>query len=207
MINFLSSWAKGLGIAIIVVSILEMLLPDNKMKKYIRVVMGIYILFCTISPFIQEKNVVSLNNIDFENYVEKYSNTTEINQTSMDNRIEELYIEQLEKDISKKVSEKGYEVNKCKVDAKISDKEEETKINKIKLSIKKSESSKQDNKEEKTENKIVTEIQKIKTVNTTVNNNSKKDQNKNEVSKSDIQNIKKFLIEEYGVNEKCLEIN
>lgn len=184
-----------------------MLLPDNKMKKYIRVVMGIYILFCTISPFIQEKNVVSLNNIDFENYVEKYSNTTEINQTSMDNRIEELYIEQLEKDISKKVSEKGYEVNKCKVDAKISDKEEETKINKIKLSIKKSESSKQDNKEEKTENKIVTEIQKIKTVNTTVNNNSKKDQNKNEVSKSDIQNIKKFLIEEYGVNEKCLEIN
>ena len=27
------------------------------------------------------------------------------------------------------------------------------------------------------------------------------------VTKAEIQNIKKFLIEEYGVNEKCLEIN
>ena len=33
-------------------------------------------------------------------------------------------------------------------------------------------------------------------------------QNKDtKVKKIDIQNIKKFLIEEYGVNEKCLEIN
>lgn len=207
MINLLSSWAKGLGIAIIVVSILEMLLPDNKTKKYIRVVMGIYILFCTISPLIKAKEVVNLDNIDFENYVEMYSNSSEVNQTSMDNRIEELYIEQLEKDISKKISEKGYEVKKCKVYAKISDKEDETKINKIKLSIKKSESNKKENKEDETENRIITEIQKIKTVNTDISNDSKKEQNKNEISKVEIQNIKKFLIEEYGVNEKCLEIN
>lgn len=33
-------------------------------------------------------------------------------------------------------------------------------------------------------------------------------ENKEEkITKSDMQNIKKFLIEEYGVNEKCLEIN
>ena len=35
MVNFLSSWVKNLSLAIIVVSILEMLLPNNKTKKYV----------------------------------------------------------------------------------------------------------------------------------------------------------------------------
>ena len=35
MIEILSSWAKGLGITIVIVSIFEMLLPNNKTKKYI----------------------------------------------------------------------------------------------------------------------------------------------------------------------------
>ena len=33
MIEFLSSWAKSLGVTIVIVSILEMLLPNNKTKK------------------------------------------------------------------------------------------------------------------------------------------------------------------------------
>lgn len=134
----------------------------------------------------------------------------------MDDRIEELYIQELEKDIVKKVKQIGYEVKKCKVDARISDKEENTKITKIKLNIEKSENSdiqEQVNQTEKIENKIVTEIQKIKTINTTIENNQEntsKSEEKNKtqkLDKSDIQNIKKFLIEEYEVDEKCLEIN
>ena len=38
-------------------------------------------------------------------------------------------------------------------------------------------------------------------------NSKEKSKSKSTVSNSEIQNIKKFLIEEYGVNEKCLEIN
>ena len=56
----------------------------------------------------------------------------------------------------------------------------------------------------------VTEIQKIRKIDTGVEI-KKQEKEKNEVSdkvnKTEIQNIKKFLIEEYGVNEKCLEIN
>ena len=59
MVNFLSSWVKNLSLAIIVVSILEMLLPNNKTKKYVKMVMGLYILFSIISPFI--KNSDKLN--------------------------------------------------------------------------------------------------------------------------------------------------
>ena len=42
MIEFLSTWAKNLGLAIIVISILEMLLPNNRTKKYVRMIFGIY---------------------------------------------------------------------------------------------------------------------------------------------------------------------
>ena len=89
-----------------------------------------------------------------------------------------------------------------------------TKISKIKLKIEKSqEKQEEEEKDDSTEDKIVSEIQKIKKVDTTVEieKNEEKTQNEKEnktaITKVDIQNVKKFLIEEYGVNEKCLEIN
>ena len=96
MIEFLSGWAKSLGVTIVVVSILEMLLPNNKTKKYIRMVMGVFVLFQIISPFIQNEDLLKLDNIDVEKYAT--TTTTAINQTSMDERIKELYIEEMEKD-------------------------------------------------------------------------------------------------------------
>lgn len=212
MIEFLSSWAKGLGVTIVIVSILEMLLPNNKTKKYIKMVLGVYVIFNIISPIIQNKEIFDLDELDLSDY--QTTETSAIDQTSMDERIEELYIQELEKDVTKKVKEMGYEVTKCKVEAQISDKEEDTKISKIKLKIEKSqEKQEEEEKDDSTEDKIVSEIQKIKKVDTTVEieKNEEKTQNEKEnktaITKVDIQNVKKFLIEEYGVNEKCLEIN
>lgn len=212
MIEFLSSWAKGLGVTIVIVSILEMLLPNNKIKKYIKMVLGVYVIFNIISPIIQNKEIFDLDELDLSDY--QTTETSAIDQTRMDERIEELYIQELEKDVTKKVKEMGYEVTKCKVEAQISDKEEDTKISKIKLKIEKSqEKQEEEEKDDSTEDKIVSEIQKIKKVDTTVEieKNEEKTQNEKEnktaITKVDIQNVKKFLIEEYGVNEKCLEIN
>lgn len=211
----MSSWVKGLGLAIVIVSILEMLLPNNKTKKYIRMVMGIYVLFTIISPFLSNQEIFDMNNINLKDYVTAQTSTN-LDQSSMDERIEQLYIQELEKDITKKLNEKGYEVTSCKVKAQISDKEEETKITKIKVIVQKSQEEKNstsDKNEQNLENKIVTQIQKIKPVDTTIKQDNAKQQESTEenkstkVNKSDIQNIKKFLIEEYEVNEKCLEIN
>lgn len=217
MIEFLSSWVKGLGLAIVAVSILEMLLPNNKNKKYIRAVMGIFILFNIISPFVENKKLFDIEDINLEAYTTNEIKSS-VNQTSMDERIQELYIQELEKDISKKLGEKGYEVTTCKVSVKLE--EDDSKITKIKLTVKKekdintqenSENQQEiENDEYSIENKIVTEIQKVKKIDTSIEINKKsenKEDSNQKVSKSDIQNIKKFLIEEYGVNEKCLEIN
>ncbi len=201
MIENLSSWAKGITLAVIVVSILEMLLPNNKTKKYIKMVMGVFILFNIISPFINANDLKNLNEIDASKYVNE-NNKNYVEQKSMDERLEELYIEEIEKDVIKKVEKKGYKVSMCKVDAKITKNEEETGITKIKLKVEKTGEVKQE-ENSSIENQIVTQVQKIKKVNT------KKIEEDKETSleKSDIQNLKQFLIEEYEVNEKCLEIN
>lgn len=214
MIEFMSSWVKGLGLAIVIVSILEMLLPNNKTKKYIRMVMGIYVLSTIISPFISNKEVFNRNEINLEEYSTTEASTT-LDQSSMDERIQELYIQELEKDITKKLTQKGYEVTNCKVKAEISDKEEETKITKIKINVQKSQKDIEkviEQEEENLENEIVTQIQKIKPIDTSIKEDTSepedtKDDKSTKINKSDIQNIKKFLIEEYGVSEKCLVIN
>ena len=207
MIKLLSRWVKTLGLAIVIVSILEMLLPDNKTKKYIKMVMGIYILFTIVSPFIKNKELFNIENIDFDDYITKQT-SSESNQISIDKKIQDLYIEELKKDIIKKLNNKNYEVKDIIVNAQISDKEEETKITKIKLEVEKSDTNNKENKQEESiENKIVVEIQKVKPVNTSKNDEKVKQDDVKKIGESDIQNIKKFLIDEYGVNEKCLEIN
>ena len=95
MIEFLSGWTKGLGVTIVIVSILEMLLPNNKTKKYIRMVLGVFVIFNIISPLIQNKDKLNLSNLDFEDYT-SIETTSAVNQTSMDERINKLYEEELE---------------------------------------------------------------------------------------------------------------
>ncbi len=208
MINALTSWAKAIVMAIIIVSILEMLLPNNKTKKYIKMVMGLFILYNIISPFIKDKNALKFEEADLQTFTSSEIKSIEVNQESMDRRLEELYIQQIEKDITKKLEKKGYKVKSCKVQAKISNDEDTTGITKIKLKIEKGEKqeSEDEKQDEEIENKLITTIQSIKKVDTRI---SKTENMVGDalLEKVDIQNIKQFLIKEYEVNEKCLEIN
>lgn len=208
MIEFFSSWAKGIGVTVVIISIIEMLLPNNNSKKYIRMVLGIYLIFNIVSPVIKNKDILNVNNINL-NETTISTSSEEVDQTSMNKRIKKIYEQELEKDITKKLKEKGYEVKDCSVTTQVSTNEiEETKINKIKVSIDKTIDTNK-TEEKKTESKIVAEIQKIKKIDTNIGEDkheNEKQDNKN-IDKSDIQNIKKFLIDEYGVNENCLEIS
>ena len=52
MIEFFSTWAEQIVLAVIIATIIEMLLPNNKNKKYVQMIIGIYILFNIISPIV-----------------------------------------------------------------------------------------------------------------------------------------------------------
>lgn len=210
MVAFLSSWAKNLALALIIVSILEMILPNNKTKKYVKMIMGLYILFSIISPFIENSDKFDFNNVDLNSYVEETQTTSstseELDQTSMDNRLNQIYKEELQKDIIQKIEEKGYEVESCKVVAHIS--EEDSGIEKITIKIS-GKTNENENNTDTIENKIVTEIQKIQKVDINV---SKDEENKEaeestNITKTDLKIIKDFLINEYGVSEQCLKIS
>lgn len=93
-----------------------MILPEGSSKKYIKVVIGIYILFTIISPFIQKfsgsklsaENI--LNTEKYERMMAKGRNT--ISQKIEDNNsrtIKDIYTENLKTDIKAKLKEKGYE--------------------------------------------------------------------------------------------------
>ena len=236
MINFLSLWVKNLSLALIVVSILEMLLPNNKTKKYIKMVMGLYILFSIIAPFVNNSNVLNFNIEDvYSDYSKEISSTSatstagEVNQASMDDRLNQLYKEQLESDITQKVEEKGYDVRKCKVEAHVS--ESDTGIEYITIEIdgkndnvENSNNSDNSNKTDATENsngsskysknsgntlegKIVKEIQKIQKVEIDVSKGDDSEDTNSAITKTDVKIIKDFLTKEYGVSEKCLKIN
>ena len=216
MINFLSSWVKNLALALIIVSILEMILPNNKTKKYVKMVMGLYILFSIISPFIENSSKINFNNIDLNSYVDGTKPTSsiseEVDQTSMDSRLNQIYKEQLEEDIIKKVKEKGYEVESCKVVAHIS--QNDNGIEKVTLKISGKTSQNENSQENETtiEDKIVTEVQKIQKVDISISKNEDNDDEQEvedtaKITKTDIKIIKDLLISEYGVSEKCLKIS
>jgi hypothetical protein len=173
-------------------------------------VMGLYILFTIISPFM-DTSKFNVDNITTEYFDVKTKATTssiEVDQTSMDTRIKQLYQEQLEMDIKVKLKTKGYEVEKCSVIANI--KSEDSGIEKIVIKIKEKINENEDKKEKNesknsVENVLVKEIQKVK-----IGNNKEEKQEDDEnskITKIDINIIKNFLIEEYGVSENCLKIS
>lgn len=135
MIQFLSSWAEQIVLAVIIATIIELILPQNRNKKYIQMVIGIYILFNIISPIIKNKDtILTSGDYDLEKY-ESSSNYT-IEQSSMDERIEKIYLEELENTTISKFQIAGIEVEKCNVDAVLNTNKKNAGIHLITVKIK-----------------------------------------------------------------------
>ena len=230
MIEIISSWAKNIVLAIIVISILEMLLPNNKTKKYVKMVMGLYLLFNIISPFIQNKDKINISEFNLEEYMNNTQEvSTNVNQESMDKRLNEIYVEELEKDIKKKLANRGYTVTSCNIVASIDKEGESTGIENITLQVEKNnetndeeestineDSNKEVNKNSNTttqseearetiENTLVKEIQKIKDIKIGEEENKNKteenSQEKNEEDEQKISNTDINKIKEFLVDE------
>lgn len=117
MIDFLSNWAQGIIVAVIIATIIEMILPNGSSKKYVKGVVGIYILFTIISPIITKfsSNNFNINDIlDTKAYEEQMAKSDEdISKKIEENNnrtIKDIYQSNLESDIKAKLKDKGYEV-------------------------------------------------------------------------------------------------
>lgn len=205
MINWITNWAEAIIIAVVIATIIEMILPEGNCKKYIKVVIGVYILFTIISPVITKftgKTVSVSDLIDLSKYVdevkEKEKSQNLLAQNNETN-IKDMYISNLKTDIKSKLKGKGYTTQNINLD--VSNDENYT-LNKIYLSVSKIEEN------EEADNTQTNEISKIETVNevnVSISNEVTSTENKKEkdsLSTSDKKKIKEYLSSVYEIQEK-----
>lgn len=109
MILKLKQWCEGIIIAIIISIIIEMLIPDNKSKKYVKVVIGIYIMFVSLNPILEIINY----DFDFSNI---FAYETTAASTDLNNNIKDVYVLGIEEKIKEDVEELGYNIENVKVE-------------------------------------------------------------------------------------------
>lgn len=133
MINFLSSWAEQVILVVIIATILELILPNSKNKKYVQMVIGVYVLFNIISPIIKNKEKLVFSEIDLDKYI---TTSTKVEQSSMDARLEKIYLDELENNIKSKFKNAGIEIIKCTIDAELDTTKKNAGIHSIDVKVK-----------------------------------------------------------------------
>ncbi|MCF6465618.1 stage III sporulation protein AF [Clostridium sp. Cult2] len=78
MVEFLKVWVKDIAIIFVLISIVEIALPNSNMKRYIDMVIGLLVIIVIITPFIK------LIHKDFNMDREVFSNT--VNQIKFEYR-------------------------------------------------------------------------------------------------------------------------
>ncbi len=190
MVNWLNTWAQRIIIVVIICTIIEMILPEGKNKKYIKIVMGIYVVFTIISPIIAKIN--NKEKIDLEKYMDvNVSNETIETSATVDTNkyIEEVYKEKLKEDVKEKLLSINYETKNVNLEI-------ETKNDNTYGSILSLEVTVSKEREEKSENTI--RINKV-----TIGENNK---DKADLTKEEIDKIKKCLAENYKIDEEKISV-
>ena len=150
MISNISSWAQGIIIAIIVGSIIQMLLPENKNKKYIKLVIGVYILFYIINPVVGKQ--LNLNEFSLDEYLSVDAKTNSEETNIYDNTVKETFKNKVIYNIKSQLNSKGYESNNIKIEIDDENKEETKEKDKSQIIVNKIDTSVEsvDIKEKKT---------------------------------------------------------
>lgn len=221
MIEWISNWAGGIIVAVVIGTIIEMILPEGNSKKYIKMVIGVYILFTIVSPVITKftGNSMHVSDVlDIDQYIEEAKNSVEVHNTLVENNeqnIREMYISGIEDDMKAKLKAKGYLVKN--IELGISNDDTYT-INTIRLEIEKVKDEEVNNEiddDNSKDNKNIEKVEKIEKVNIDSNNslnntestNEEKDTNQTDLSNKEVTDIKEYLSSVYEVNEDNITIN
>lgn len=208
LIEWISTWAEQIVVAVVIASIIEMLLPNGNNKKYIKAIIGVYILFTIISPIIGKFVNIDLKDIDYEKYFKEIETQETISGNLTINNekaMEEIYINNLKADMKNKLEEKDYVVENIILNVELEAEKNYGKINEIVLAISKP-SKESDNIIKETNNTIaINKIEEVKIGNKI--ENEKEIKIKREISISDKNEVKEYLASVYDVKKKNIRIN
>lgn len=194
--NWISGWIQGIIIAVIIGTIIEMLLPDGNCKKYIKVVIGVYILFSIVSPVITKVtgNEFRVSDIyDINTYIEVSAKSSQENiENNQQNQIKQVYITNLKNDMKQKIQEKGYSVKSLTLE--ISNDEQYT-LKKIFAQV-----SKRKNEENN-------DVKGVNEINITISNTTENIEENISISTKEQNDLKAYLSGIYNLEEKNININ
>lgn len=189
MVEAINSWAQKIIIVVIICTIIEMILPEGKNKKYIKTVIGIYVVFTIISPIISNLSESSLNineHFKTDNSVVIETNTT----IDTNEYIQKVYKEKLKTDIKTKIEAINYTAKNINLEIESEDKETYGTILKLSLSVYKT-------KPEEAENSIHIE--------TIIIGETKNE--KSIISDKEKEEIQQYLAEIYYIDKDSITVN
>lgn len=217
MIEWISNWAGGIVVAVIIGTVIEMILPSGNSKKYIKVVIGIYVLFTIVSPVITKftgETIEVSDILDLDKYVEEAEDVGVQNTVQSNNQIMEVYSSGIKEDLKAKIEAKGYMVNS--IDIGIAN-DESYSITDITIDVEKEEkvdgNEMVENEENTGEADSTNKVEPIENVNKVEisiagdSTNSNKDSNEDSLSNSEKKELKEYLSSVYEVNKNNIIIN
>ena len=189
MVEAINSWAQKMVMLVIICTIIEMILPEGKNKKYIKTVMGIYIVFTIISPIISK---IQNKSINLDNYLNLENNENTTIQTvaplNTNTYIEKVYLDKIKKDIEEKIILLGYKAVDIQIEIETKNENKYGEILSVNLDL-------EPNETESTKNIKVNEI--------VIGKAKTKESN---ISEEEIINIKKYLSKAYDLDENRIEV-
>lgn len=199
MIKFINSWAQGIILAVIIATIIEIILPEGKNKKYVKTVIGVYILFTIIYPLINKFTKTNINTL-IENTTKQMSTYQENNSLKIDTDkyIESTYKKKIEEDIRKRANEKNLNITSLNVYIKTEDENRYGMLNSLVMKVEKNETSKKNN-----------DVNQIKEINISKNvQNNEIIENKDKtVTEKEVNEFKEYINATYYLEKEKIHIN
>lgn len=142
MIETLRAWIVNISTVVLFITAVEMLLPDNSLKKYSKFVLGLILITVLINPLIKifnknfDINIYS-NNISKSIDEESYKNDLkEYKEKSVENTIK-TFEANLEKIVEEKIKDRFEGINsKVQVKAEYSEEDNKFNIKNVNIGIK-----------------------------------------------------------------------
>ncbi len=199
MIKFINSWAQGIILAVIIATIIEIILPEGKNKKYVKTVIGVYILFTIIYPLIKKFTKTNINTL-IENTTKQMSTYQENNSLKIDTDkyIESTYKKKIEEDIRKRANEKNLNITSLNVYIETEDENRYGMLNSLVMKVEKNETSKKNN-----------DVNQIKEINISKNvQNNEIIENKDKTAtEKEINEFKEYINATYYLEKEKIHIN
>ena len=199
MIKFINSWAQGIILAVIIATIIEIILPEGKNKKYVKTVIGVYILFTIIYPLINKFTKTNINTL-IENTTKQMSTYQENNSLKIDTDkyIESTYKKKIEEDIRKRANENNLNITLLNVYIETEDENRYGMLNSLVMKVEKIETSKKNNN--------VNQIKEIN-ISKNVQNNEMIENKDKTVTEKEINEFKEYINATYYLEKEKIHIN